>query len=882
MGGESEGVEAGGNLNDGCGNLSDGCQDAAASAAASHTPHTAQTAARKADRGASARGKGRGRGGKAGVAGTGAGPEDAGRWPDGGGQDHAPELAKDHARPAPHQAAGNDEKSDAARAAKQRVVQAFLSRFDEARQGLGKIDVPQYAKAQRLSQQDSTLLLDSGSWVLLNHAADVAACALDETALRKLLQVELRIHMKNAAKLRMREEQEREEQEREEQGRDTDGGLGDGGADDKNADDKNADDKKRKRHEEAREAEDLEVLDQSHSQPAARADEAASGHGRPRPLEQRARSKQQASGSQGAAGTEGRPEDAVAAEHGLRLPASQAPRGSPSKRPKPASAAAETDETKIQAGASGRRKGGRASAGAKPVYVDEDSDQDMIDDDEDDDGHLPSWRPPRGRARGGGSKRGNTGGRKGDGADDAAQKQRRRRDNKLFGCVWYGAKAGGAEAADQCAHAATREEAFRQRQTVVVQTLAWRQSLVSPHLVGLTKEGQSACGRGDGAEERGSVGLLALASHQVLTLWAFSRLLPARAAPGKGTPSKGAKAAKLPLPRHARHDATDAGCVQGGVGCALVAVVTPACLRHGGKRAAVGDAVGGSDTLLAVQWLHGPSASVAVGSLNGAVDILVFRHHGGVGRVSLQEPLGVMEVAVRVSPPGGWPARHVVCCTYKHAASAHAASSSSAQARSSKGKEAASRSLPPEAGARGRGTAPAVPDTTALVVAKGRALWSWCPHTGLVRVSEDGGGQDGGDNAGNVACLTSDGSGQHVACVSSSGSISLWRIEGGTAQGMQQAAQDVMQDAMCLRLVSRMSSAVLSGSCSLLGAALSYHACYLALAGRRVIPQRGTQSLTFPTGLEGVVWLQRGTLWLQPSWLPPHRCPVAALCPLCS
>ena len=72
-----------------------------------------------------------------------------------------------------------------------------------------------------------------------------------------------------------------------------------------------------------------------------------------------------------------------------------------------------------------------------------------------------------------------------------------------------------------------------------------------------------------------------------------------------------------------------------------------------------------------------------------------------------------------------------------------------------------------------------------------------------------------------------------------------------------------------MRLVTQSSCKVLSGSCCLLGAALSYHGCYLALAGRRVIPQRGTQSLTFPTGLEGLVFLQRSTL---------SPCPVLLFC----
>jgi hypothetical protein len=60
---------------------------------------------------------------------------------------------------------------------------------------LPKIDVPEYAKAQRLSEQDTTLLLESGSWVLSDHAPDVTMSGLEEAALRKLLQVELRIRM---------------------------------------------------------------------------------------------------------------------------------------------------------------------------------------------------------------------------------------------------------------------------------------------------------------------------------------------------------------------------------------------------------------------------------------------------------------------------------------------------------------------------------------------------------------------------------------------------------------------------------------------------------------------------------------------------------------
>jgi hypothetical protein len=821
--GRGRGGEEGGSEKDSNSEIVDGSnkedfalQDSG-SVAATHASHNASALAesRKTGRGVSSRGRGRGRGGKAGVAGRGHG---LGDQPDGVVEGDAQEEGKDESQDS-RQAAGNE-----AATAKHRVVQAFLSHFDAARQALPKIDVPEYAKAQRLSVQDTTLLLESGSWVLSDHAPDVAMSGLEEAALRKLLQVELRIHMKTAAKHRKQQEP------------DKDAPLHDGVADDK----------KRKRLGAGEEV-DREEQGHSYDEYAGGEDPASADGSQPRAA-QRTRTKLQASITQASitqGTTRGLAEVATPGEEALGAQGSKARRGGETKRLKsvlksvPKSATSdvdEADEDKMEggAGAGGRRTTTRPRASAKAVYVEEDSDQDMMNDNdevEDDDDHRPS----RCRGRGGGSKKGSKkgagSGRKGD---EAAPKQRRRRDYKMCGFVSYGGKADGGDAGDECGHVTTREEAYRQREAVVVKTLAWRQSLLSPHLVGLAKEGRPGFNRGDVA----GVGLLALCSHQVLTVWAFWRRLPDPASnPGKGAKEGG----KHSLPRPAAHDAPGAGKVQESLGCGLVAVVTPACLAHGGSTGAA-DAISASNSLLSVQWLHGASAAVAVGSLNGAVDILVFRQSDtGGGRVSLQVPLGFMEVAVRVCPPGGVAARHVVCCTYSHPAS----SSRDALEGSSKGKEAKSGRLPPALEACGRTAADTLPGATALVVSKGRGLWSWDLHSGLVRAPEPGGSEHGGVGGGNVCCLSSDGSGEHVVCVSSDGSFSLWRMgqEGG---GM--------------RLVTRRSCKVLSGSCCLLGAALSYHGCYLALAGRRVIPQRGTQSLTFPTGLEGLVFLERSML----------------------
>jgi len=83
------------------------------------------------------------------------------------------------------------------KSAKPPFVQAFLGRFNAARQALPDAEIVEYAKGQRLSEQDAKLLHDAGSWVLENYGADVLG--LDEAALRKKLQVEVRLHMKNAA-----------------------------------------------------------------------------------------------------------------------------------------------------------------------------------------------------------------------------------------------------------------------------------------------------------------------------------------------------------------------------------------------------------------------------------------------------------------------------------------------------------------------------------------------------------------------------------------------------------------------------------------------------------------------------------------------------------
>jgi hypothetical protein len=132
-------------------------------------------------------GRGRGRRGR-GAAGRG-----RGGGPSGGGA-VAVSASVDAAGGEGYNKASKDQEGGkGAKAAKHRVVQAFLGHFENARAALGDaVQVVEYAKAQRLSDQDSTLLADAGTWVLAQHAEDVHACGLDEAALRKLLQVHCR------------------------------------------------------------------------------------------------------------------------------------------------------------------------------------------------------------------------------------------------------------------------------------------------------------------------------------------------------------------------------------------------------------------------------------------------------------------------------------------------------------------------------------------------------------------------------------------------------------------------------------------------------------------------------------------------------------------
>ena len=67
-------------------------------------------------------------------------------------------------------------------------------------------------------------------------------------------------------------------------------------------------------------------------------------------------------------------------------------------------------------------------------------------------------------------------------------KERRKRQNKLSGFVAYASATagGGGEGGEYTGHVATREEARRQREMVVVKSVAWLQKLVPPALVGLT------------------------------------------------------------------------------------------------------------------------------------------------------------------------------------------------------------------------------------------------------------------------------------------------------------------------------------------------------------------------------------------------------------
>jgi len=250
---------------------------------------------------------------------------------------------------------------------------------------------------------------------------------------------------------------------------------------------------------------------------------------------------------------------------------------------------------------------------------------------------------------------------------------------------------------------------------------------------------------------------------------------------------------------------------------------------------------GAEARICCLDWVLGEGAGVAVGSHNGAIHILGFKpgsgsSSGGVERAqlggNLHNTLGQMQVLVRVSPPGGCPVTQIACCAAPWLLSSPTDSE----------------------------TTGGLPRATCLVATKGRGIWSWVADRGLVRVK--GAGDLGGHvcdvHMGNVTCLAVDGSGSQVASLSSDGGVCVWSWQAAGAE--RGAGGD-------LALVSRFTCDVLLGSNALLGGALSYHGCFVALAGRRVAPQRGRQSLTFPTGLEGVLTIQRvpGRLASAPS-----------------
>ena len=229
------------------------------------------------------------------------------------------------------------------------------------------------------------------------------------------------------------------------------------------------------------------------------------------------------------------------------------------------------------------------------------------------------------------------------------------------------------------------------------------------HLVGLEEEehasGADTLGDGSiGGLDQG-VGLVALASRHVLSLWAVwrrSRLQREGAAAaatvhttqgGKG----GGRVGRESGSERGGSGASPGGA--GGLGCALMAIVTPSSLLHGGADDAPFPH-NERDWILCVDWVHAASAAVATGSSNGAVDILVFRSRsiqGAVGAVgSLRIPLGWMEVAVRVCPPGGLGVRHISCCSGAD-----------------------------DDGSAGAAEADGVPPTCTVVVAKGSGIWCW-------------------------------------------------------------------------------------------------------------------------------------------------------------
>ena len=432
------------------------------------------------------------------------------------------------------------------------------------------------------------------------------------------------------------------------------------------------------------------------------------------------------------------------------------------------------------------------------VDVEDESDEAVeeyeIEEESSDDGY---GRTGKTGGRGGGKR---VGGKKGGSGRGGKQLKDRaaaqKRHNKLSGTVGFGTKGMEGDGSGGAGNATTREEAGRQRECLCVHGLAWRHKLVAASTLGLSlsprangshkrdgakRGGGGGPGGADGEEDGDRcVGLVAVWSRKVITLWALWR--------------QGEEAGK-------------------GLGCALVAAVTKSTLAEAPVPAA------GCSGVACVDWVVGETGGekgrrlgIAVGSESGAVDLLVFTRGGqATPSGSVTEALGWMEVAVRVCPPGGGSARHIVCCA-----------------------------LPCDAVAGGGETGKSPADAV-LVIAKGNSVRAWDAQHGLVRAE----GTAVGELSGNVTGLSADGSGEHVAAVYSDGSARIWAVRGRGGGGV-------------LSLVSRMTCDILAASTtSLLGGALSFHGSMLAMAGRRVEAKRGKQTLTFPTGLEGVLVLQR-------------------------
>jgi len=178
----------------------------------------------------------------------------------------------------------------------------------------------------------------------------------------------------------------------------------------------------------------------------------------------------------------------------------------------------------------------------QPVDADHESDDDSMQDD--DDGSDEDMG-------GGGGGGGKGGGGKGKGRGKKSKPKEKRRRRKGFGPpVRYGTGKVGVETTEDDVHATTREEAARQRDTVVVKSVVWRQSLLPAHLVGLslgapphanaatTAAGaKKSAGLGNGSVEAGaaavgcnatasdatSVALVALISAKIVTVWALWR-----------------------------------------------------------------------------------------------------------------------------------------------------------------------------------------------------------------------------------------------------------------------------------------------------------------------------------------------------------------------